>query len=87
MTFQNEEAKTKETNPNTTVSDDYVDKFTYEDDCGFLKKEDITGWHGDVFDHPSYKTTCELDGKEIIPMIHCKKCRKRNEAYVQSRDI
>lgn len=38
-------------------------------DCEFLKKEDITGWHGDVFDHPSYKTTCELDGKEIIRYV------------------
>lgn len=58
-----------------------------KEDCDFLKKEDITGWHGDVFDHPSYKITCELDGKEIIPVIHCKRCRKRDEAYVQGRDI
>lgn len=29
------------------------------DDCKYLKTEDITPWHGDVFDHPDYKYTCE----------------------------
>ena len=28
-------------------------------DCKYLKTEDVTPWHGDVFDHPDYKYICE----------------------------
>ena len=28
-------------------------------DCKFLVIEDATSYHGDVFDHPDYKYTCE----------------------------
>ena len=35
------------------------------DDCKHLQTEDITPWHGDVFDHPDYKYTCEKCGNVI----------------------
>lgn len=46
-------------------------------DCKKLKAEDITSWHGDVFDHPEYKYICTASGREVIPCIHCngKRCR------------
>lgn len=46
-------------------------------DCKNLITEDITSWHSDVFDHPSYKHTCRLTEKEVIPCIHCndKRCK------------
>ena len=31
----------------------------YMMDCKFLLIEDVTSYHGDVFDHPDYKYTCE----------------------------
>lgn len=40
-------------------------------DCKYLKIEDVTPWHGDVFDHPDYKYTCEKCEKEVIPFICC----------------
>lgn len=46
-------------------------------DCKNLIIEDITPWHGDVFDHPNYKYTCTLTGNEVIPYIHCN-CQKCN---------
>lgn len=47
-------------------------------DCKKLKAEDITPWHGDVFDHPEYKYICTESGREVIPYIHCNKGRCRN---------
>ena len=46
-------------------------------DCKNLIIEDITPWHGDVFDHPDYKYTCKLTGEEVIACIHCndKRCK------------
>ena len=48
------------------------------DDCKYLKTEDVTPWHGDVYDHPDYKHTCEKCGKEIIPFLHCNEKRCKN---------
>lgn len=48
------------------------------DDCKHLKTDDITPWHGDVYDHPEYKYTCEKCGKEVIPFIHCNEKRCEN---------
>lgn len=48
------------------------------DDCKYLKSEDITPWHGDVFDHPDYKDVCELTGREVITCIHCNEKRCKN---------
>ena len=45
------------------------------EDCKYLKTENVTPYHGDVFDHPDYKYTCEKCGKEVIPFIHCNKDR------------
>lgn len=41
-------------------------------DCKFLAIDDVTPYHGDVFDHPDYKYTCKKCNKEVIPFIHCK---------------
>jgi hypothetical protein len=45
--------------------------------CKNLITEDITPWHGDVFDHPNYKYTCKLNNREVIPCLHCNntKCK------------
>ena len=47
-------------------------------DCEFLKVEDTTPYHGDVFDHPNYSYTCEKKNREVIPFIYCneKKCKE-----------
>lgn len=46
------------------------------EDCIFYECQDVTSWHGDVFDHPDYEYYCHKSGKvvKIIPYIHCKKC-------------
>ena len=46
-------------------------------DCKFLVIEDVTSYHGDVFDHPNYKYTCEKCKREIIPFLYCneEKCK------------
>ena len=33
------------------------------ENCEFFLQEDVTPWHGDVFDHPSYKTFCTKGGE------------------------
>lgn len=47
-------------------------------DCKFLISKDITPYHDDVFDHPSYKHICAKCGREVIPFIHCNKERCKN---------
>ena len=47
-------------------------------DCLFLVIEDITSYHGDVFDHPEYKYTCKKYSQEVIPFIHCKEEKCKN---------
>ena len=50
------------------------------DDCKHLNIEDITQWHGDVFDHPSYEYRCKLTNKKVITRIQCNSNRcKRYE--------
>lgn len=46
-------------------------------DCKNLIIEDITPWHGDVFDHPIYEYSYKLSKKKIISHIHCnyKRCK------------
>ena len=48
------------------------------DDCKNLITEDVTPWHGDVFDHPDYKDICKLTGREVITYIHCNSNRCKN---------
>ena len=48
------------------------------DNCKNLIKEDITSWHGDVFDHPIYNNTCGLTGRKVITCIHCNDDRCKN---------
>lgn len=53
----------------------------FKEDCKHFKKEDITGWHGDVFDHPEYKCTC--DGEPIFkcpfdcPKVHAEQLKSK----------
>lgn len=34
-------------------------------DCKHFENIDITPWHGDAFDHPSYQSFCHLKNKNI----------------------
>lgn len=56
-------------------------------DCKFLAIYDVTPYHGDVFDHPNYKYTCEKCNKAVIPFIHCKKEKCNNYAKTQNKQI
>jgi hypothetical protein len=47
-------------------------------DCKNLKIEDTSDFHSDVFDHPTYKYTCKITDKDVIPCAHCKKERCKN---------
>lgn len=38
--------------------------------CKNLISEDVTPWHGDVFDYPTYKTIYNLIEKEVITCIN-----------------
>lgn len=53
-------------------------------DCNFLQTEDITSYHGDVFDHPLYRYTCKKRKKSVIPCVQCneKKCKD----YCKNKD-
>ena len=48
--------------------------------CKNLIIKDSSGYHGDVFDHPSYCYICKLTGMSVIPRIHCsdKRCKNYN---------
>lgn len=37
------------------------DKVVDYEKCEYYLSEDVTGWHNDVFDHPSYKNYCTRD--------------------------
>lgn len=54
--------------------------------CEFFLQEDVTPWHGDVFDHPSYKTFCTKNGGKkslIYPSGQCRRCIEKNNNKVQ----
>lgn len=47
------------------------------ENCEYFLSEDVTGWHNDVYDHPSYKTYCTKGGKKrelVLPCNQCKRC-------------
>lgn len=53
--------------------------------CKYFVSEDVTGWHNDVYDHPSYKNYCTRTGEKvelILPSSQCERCMKagKNEA-------
>lgn len=51
--------------------------------CKNLIIEDVTPWHGDVFDHSSYKYTCKLTNREVITYIHCNDKRCKNYEFLE----
>ena len=52
-------------------------------ECKYLKIEDVTPWHGDVFDHPSYKYYCIEKNKDLpFGVLQCHKCK-----YYEKRPI
>ena len=44
-------------------------------ECKYLEWVDSTPWHGDVFDHPSYKSVCKLKKKDAHHFYSCSKCK------------
>lgn len=41
-------------------------------DCKNLISEDVSPYHGDIFDHPTYRYRCRLTGAEIsFPNTRC----------------
>lgn len=50
------------------------------ENCKYLLSEDVTGWHNDVYDHPSYKTYCTKGGKKRELVLPCNQCRRCMEA-------
>lgn len=45
--------------------------------CKYFIKEDVDSWHGDIFDHPSYKTFCTKTGNKkelLLPVKQCNRC-------------
>lgn len=55
--------------------------------CPYYSCEDITPWHGDIFDHPTYQVFCSKNGeKEKIFHIHCCRCsffKNRKEVKIK----
>ena len=47
-------------------------------DCKFLTIEDTTSYHGDLFDHPTYKYTCKKCNKRVFPYLCCNEERCKN---------
>lgn len=44
-------------------------------DCKYLKIEDVTPYHGAIFDHPKYKYSCVKKDKELVfGILQCHKC-------------
>lgn len=52
-------------------------------ECPYLHAEDITPWHGDVFDHPNFRYTCLKDPEHPKELIlqdrQCARCKLRQE--------
>lgn len=55
-------------------------------ECKYLKIEDVTPWHGDVFDHPTYKYYCIKKNKELsFGILQCHKCTKYNKGETTNK--
>lgn len=54
-------------------------------DCKHIKYIDITSWHGDVFDHPSYQSFCHLNDKKIYRHL-CSRCENYIPDYEKLSD-
>lgn len=48
-------------------------------DCKYLIADDVSGWHGSVFDHPDYEYTCSKTGNEVSPRLRCRACDEYEE--------
>ena len=44
-------------------------------DCKHYESIDVTPWHGDIFDHPSYQPFCHLRKQNILRSL-CTRCEK-----------
>lgn len=55
-------------------------------DCKHLEWADTTPWHGDVFDHPSYKSICQLRKKEVHSFLTCNRCPHYDPDYQRLSD-
>jgi len=50
--------------------------------CKHLQLQDVTPWHGDVFDHPDYKYVCNKDPqhpRELLWERSCSRCKEYEE--------
>lgn len=54
-------------------------------DCKHIEYIDITPWHGDVFDHPFYKSFCPLKEK-YVHSYQCVKCENYVPDYENLSD-
>ena len=43
-----------------------IQKYLPENRCKYFRKEEATTYHGDVFDHPSYRSYCVKNGEKRI---------------------
>ena len=55
-------------------------------ECKYLEWVDSTAWHGDVFDHPSYKSVCQLYKQDIHSHYTCIKCSYYTPDYERLSD-
>ena len=47
--------------------------------CEHYIAKDVSPWHSDIFDHPTYESYCTKDGNEKIsfPAGACKRCMEK----------
>ena len=41
-----------------------IQKYLPENRCKYFRKEEATTYHGNVFDHPSYRSYCVKNGEK-----------------------
>ena len=56
-------------------------------DCKHLEWVDNTPWHGDIFDHPSYKSVCTLKEKDVHHFYTCSMCKEYVPNYEGLSDV
>ena len=46
--------------------------------CEFLEQRDISLWHNDIFDHPSYEYFCKKNMNKLeFHELQCLKCKQK----------